>query len=584
MNHLIIYHPDKNEFIKATNFEHISIDHEEAFTKLDEIVMQHPDLPIVFRINFENIPNQHSQKKIYSLPFLDIFIIREYLTIKNVPASLLKFNLYALNPLVKKNESLSHIATIKKRIQHGYFYQVNYSIPFQGKTDSQLDTWELFSSLRDNFKGDLHALLPLKDNLHLLSFSPELFLKKEDKKILSEPIKGTAKLNEKEKLLNSTKENAELSMIVDLLRNDLNAVCNSPVKVNFHRKILELKHLLHTFSQIEGESNLSVGKIFKSMLPGGSISGCPKKESIHSIYELEPFAREHYTGILGIIMNNQMRASVVIRSLLYDKSTGEFTYNAGSGIVYDSNPEDEVDEIYLKSKSLINNPSWINSTTNTTEVILFTTLLLDNEGLKDLDLHVERLFKSLRYLKKEINLSPKELMEKALKAALALYQGKPLRFKISIKSGSINFEWQELIPYPDLFILGFCQKLVIDSKNLNLNHKLNQYEKQYQALKSTPNYDDLIFVNENGNVTETTKANIFFIDRNNLKLITPPITDGLLPGIERQKILTQKSLILAGVNYVVEEKSLSLEEVKAKYNEVIITNSLMGIRHGKIKF
>lgn len=602
MNKLIIFHPEKNTFIEAKSFTHLSFDRHEAYLKLQDFMLRSPDQVIVFRINFENIENSSAQKNLYHLPFMDIYLIHEYQEISNLPENQNEYPLYHLSPLVRKEKAKADIETIKERIKNGHFYQVNYSLPFEGKTDPHLSPKDLFTSLRTNFKGDFHALLPLTEDLHLLSFSPELFLKKDGENYFSEPIKGTAPIGEEKALLSSEKENAELSMIVDLLRNDMNEISDSKVRVNFHRKILELPHLLHTYSQIEGKSHKGLGTILKSMLPGGSISGCPKKESVKTIYELEPFAREHYTGVIGVLQRDKMRASIVIRSLVYNKKDGLFTYNAGSGIVYDSKTEDEIEEIFLKSKSLLQNPTWEKKPSNQSVIypekpkdfpplkesyskgeILFTTLLLNSDGPKDFDLHLERIFHSAQECQRNVPFSKEELRTKILQAIPKIDSPETFRLRINIAFDALFLEWQKLTTYKEFFLLDFCHTLSADSNDKKLNHKLNQYDHYYEALKKRSDVDDLIFINEKGLVTETTKANIFFIDNKNQKLWTPPISDGLLPGIERQKLLNLKKMNIYNEEYLIEEKSLSMIEVQENFTDVIITNSLMGIRYGKLK-
>lgn len=607
MNDLIIFHPEKKTYIRSNSYEHYSFSHKEAFVKLDELTGENPNNFFVFRINFENQLPDTDQKIIYSLPFIDIFRLLHFEEIDAFPKCNKQFDLYRLEALVDRDKSTNDIKLIRDKIAHGYFYQVNYTIPFAGKTLPLINPTELFLSLRPAFKGDFHALIPLGHDLHLLSFSPELFLSKNHTQIISEPIKGTAPNEQEEMLLNSSKEAAELSMIVDLIRNDMNSVCHSPVKVNFHRKLMPLTHLTHTFSQIEGQTNQELGKIFHRMLPGGSISGCPKKESLHTIYELEKYRREHYSGIIGSVLGKKMRSAIVIRSMLYNRSSGSFTYNAGSGIVYDSIAEEEIKEIYLKSKSLMENPAWNLASTNVEVIalsqnyeknygqqlpnrslfkekeLLFSTLLLNLDGLKDLDLHLERLYSSLKYLKWPLLVEQDILKEKILFIISSLKNTEKKRFRINISKDCLFVEWETFKPKNHELVLGILPTPFVESLDQTWQHKLNQYDSRYLEVKKYHGLDDLIFCNEKENVTETSIGNIFFIDRTHHILWTPPITDGLLPGIERQKLLNNKILHLDGKDFLIEEKSLSMIEVKENFTEALITNSLIGICHAKIK-
>lgn len=363
---LIIFSAKKDQCYWAKTFNHHGFkDRDEAFQFLNHYQSQNP---LVFRVNFENMSNENSKEQIYlhDLYFMEVFELIDYqlVSLDSLEAQIppTNYKLENFSPLLSKREVCSHITAIKKKISHGYFYQVNYSIPFKGKIipspHDKNQITQLFLNLRRGFAGDFHALLPLKNkqqkNKHLLSFSPELFIKINQQEITTSPIKGTIAEGHERELLNSIKENAELSMIVDLLRNDLNAICTEPVQVSEHRKLLTLKNLTHTFSTVTGKSDKPLGTILQSMLPGGSISGCPKKESVLTIYELEPYAREHYTGVLGVYHQGQCVSSIVIRSAILE-TNGDFYYNAGSGIVYDSLAENEFEEILLKSKSIMKN-------------------------------------------------------------------------------------------------------------------------------------------------------------------------------------------------------------------------------------
>lgn len=363
---LIIFSADKDQYYWANEYTHHGFkDRDEAFHFLNQY--QSPN-PLVFRVNFENQDNVSSKKQIvlHNLYFMEVFELTNFNLVNSkeleTKVKSTDHKLESFSSLLSESEVSEHITSIKKKIAHGYFYQVNYSIPFKGKITSVLNdktnVIKLFLALRQEFAGNYHAFLPLLNQnqakKYLLSFSPELFIKINHQEIETSPIKGTIAEGFESELLSSGKENAELSMIVDLLRNDLNAVCDNPVTVSEHRNLLTLKNLTHTYSTIKGQTNKPLGTILQSMLPGGSISGCPKKESVLTIYELEPYAREHYTGVLGVYHQGSCISSIVIRSAIMEPS-GEIYYNAGSGIVYESQEKNEFAEILLKSKSIMNN-------------------------------------------------------------------------------------------------------------------------------------------------------------------------------------------------------------------------------------
>ena len=174
-------------------------------------------------------------------------------------------------------------------------------------------------------------------------------MEKNGSQLRTEPIKGTLATTVHQ-LITSEKETAELSMIVDLLRNDLNAVCESPVVVKKHREVLDLGYTKHTYSEIQGHTKLNFPEILSSTLPGGSISGCPKIESLLAIQELEKSPRGFYTGSLGWWENSDFKLNITIRS--FKKQNKKVSYYAGCGIVYDSNPDNEWQEFLNKAGPL----------------------------------------------------------------------------------------------------------------------------------------------------------------------------------------------------------------------------------------
>jgi para-aminobenzoate synthetase component 1 len=193
-----------------------------------------------------------------------------------------------------------------------------------------------------------------KDELVL--FSPETFVKIENGKIFSFPMKGTIDAginNAEEIIINDQKEIAEHNTIVDLIRNDLSIVSQNVVveKFRYIEKIeTNDKHLLQVSSKIVGElpedyrSNL--GNIIFQLLPAGSISGAPKKKTLEIIKEVEPEPRNYYTGIFGIFDGNNLNSAVMIRFI--EKINGQLYFRSGGGITYQSIMESEYQELIDK--------------------------------------------------------------------------------------------------------------------------------------------------------------------------------------------------------------------------------------------
>ncbi|MCI0500639.1 MAG: aminodeoxychorismate synthase component I [Epsilonproteobacteria bacterium] len=194
-----------------------------------------------------------------------------------------------------------------------------------------------------------------------VSFSPETFIKISNNTIFTFPMKGTIDASiesAEEKILQNQKELAEHTMIVDLLRNDLNIVSKN-VKVENFRYIDEIhagkKKLLQVSSKISGELDNDwhsrIGDILVNILPAGSITGTPKKKTIDIIQNIEKYPRGYFSGIWGIYDGVSLDSAVLIRFIEKTKNKNKFIYKSGGGITIESNPTDEynemIDKVYI---------------------------------------------------------------------------------------------------------------------------------------------------------------------------------------------------------------------------------------------
>ena len=332
MKSLVCFYKD-NQYIYSDNYLRIECN-SDVFEFLSEVEQNYTlELKIV-QVDFD-------------LKSACIFIINTYtLLTPLLLADDVKVDL-EFTPQISKQSFCSKIVTIQKDISAGRYYQVNLTSSLISQTDE--DSFLLFKKFFSVFKSRYSAFLPMK-NFEILCYSPELFLEKNDSTIKTQPIKGTLLSKNSTDLMESKKETAELSMIVDLLRNDLNGICTGPVVVTKHRELLDLGYTQHTYSEISGETELQLPQILKLTLPGGSISGCPKIESLKAIAELEESSRGFYTGVIGWWQNNNFKLNLAIRSI--KKENTELTYYAGCGIVYDSVPELEWQEFLTKAGKL----------------------------------------------------------------------------------------------------------------------------------------------------------------------------------------------------------------------------------------
>ena len=241
------------------------------------------------------------------------------------------------------------IKLVKEQIKQGNTYLIN--LTFQTPIESDLSLLEIFRYSRAKYK------LYFKDKF--ICFSPERFVLIEDNTISTYPMKGTidASLpNAKEQILNDTKEMAEHTMIVDLMRNDLGIVGNK-VRVEKFRYIDKIKagnkELLQVSSKITASLQSSwhshIGDILDSITPAGSITGTPKKKTVEIIDDIEDYDRGFYTGIFGIYDGVSLDSAVMIRFI--EQHQDKLYYKSGGGITIDSTSQSEyeelIDKIYL---------------------------------------------------------------------------------------------------------------------------------------------------------------------------------------------------------------------------------------------
>ena len=247
----------------------------------------------------------------------------------------------------------------KRYIEAGDIFQVNLAQRFA--TNGSVDPLALAGRLQSVSPAPYSAYLSW-DRTAILSASPELFYETNGRAILTRPIKGTRPRSNdpvqdqklRAELLASAKDNAELTMIVDLERNDLGRVCEfGSVQVVDPRSVESYPNVHHTVASVAGRLRADAGPIdiVRAMFPGGSITGAPKIRAMEIIDELEPCRRGVYTGSIGYWSANGRSAfNIAIRTMVLE---GDWvSYHVGGGIVADSNPEQEYQETLDKGRGL----------------------------------------------------------------------------------------------------------------------------------------------------------------------------------------------------------------------------------------
>jgi para-aminobenzoate synthetase component 1 len=253
---------------------------------------------------------------------------------------------------------------IQGYICDGDVYQINFSQRFECDYDApgiDLYHWQ------NQYNPSPYAAFVGDNDFAIVSASPEMFITVRDGLISTKPIKGTRRrvtnaadaerINEANfaELVQSEKEQAELNMIIDLERNDIAKICRPGTrKVIQPRTIEAYPTVFHAVATVEGRlrEDVTFGDILKAVFPGGSITGAPKIRAMEIIDELEPTQRSVYTGSIGFIgIDGSVCLNIAIRTIII--ASGRAFAQTGGGIVADSQPEAEWDEMITKALALL---------------------------------------------------------------------------------------------------------------------------------------------------------------------------------------------------------------------------------------
>ncbi len=268
----------------------------------------------------------------------------------------------SLQELCQKTEYLQAIKSIQEKIKHGDIYEINFCRAWSGSYET-LTPETIFLALDAISKAPFASLFKM-DELTVIGASPERFLRKEGKQLLSQPIKGTRKRSQhkeldnvlKQELLDSEKEKAENVMIVDLVRNDLSKYAKKgSVKVEelFGIYTFEQVHQMISSVSAELKSEEDTINAIAGAFPMGSMTGAPKISAMKIIEEHENFKRGIYSGSIGYFTDQgNFDFNVVIRSIIVNTKTKKLLFAAGGAITHLSDPEEEFEESNLKARAL----------------------------------------------------------------------------------------------------------------------------------------------------------------------------------------------------------------------------------------
>ena len=456
------------------------------------------------------------------------------------------------------------IAAIHDYIRSGDTYQVNFTdkldFDFSGSPEAMFAT--LVESQPVQYSAFLH-----EENWHILSFSPELFFRLKNHKIVARPMKGTARrgVDTAEDatiahwLQNDMKNCSENVMIVDLLRNDLGRICEyGSVHVDLLFAVETYETLFQMTSEISGalRPGLRYSDIFKALFPCGSVTGAPKHRTMEIIRELERGPRGVYCGAIGFFSPAREAVfNVPIRTVVLQNNRGAM--GVGSGIVIDSRAEDEFRECLLKAEFL----------TRRQPPFQLLESILWNDGYSLLPFHLERMESSATYF--GFNFDREAILAALQDAGKQLTSGVRTKVRLLLeRSGALKIAHAPVEEQPGIGKV-MVSEIRVSSGDRFLRHKTTcrqLYDRQYeQALQR--GCVEVLFLNERGELTEGAISNVFIEKQG--QWFTPPVACGLLPGTYRRHLLETMPAVA--------ERTLQLQDL-ASADAVYICNAVRGCR------
>jgi len=485
-----------------------------------------------------------------------------------------------LQPSVDRAEFTRAIESIHEAISAGETYQVNYTYRLNGAAFGA--PIALYRRLRARQPVEYGAFIALPDGepiTHVLSLSPELFLRHDAGLLTARPMKGTAARvaapesdSESARLLAiDIKNRAENLMIVDLLRNDLGRLAQTgSVRVPALFAIEPYSTVFQMTSTVQAQIRPEVGmpELLRAVFPCGSITGAPKHHTMELIADLESTPRGLYCGAIGWLDAPQGEArigdfclSVAIRTLTLGAAAEglrPLRIGIGAGIVSDSRADDEFDECLLKARFLTGlDPGFE----------LFETMLwTPGQGVRHLERHLARLEHSAQVLGFEFDRA-------ALLATLEAFgrdaSGVITRLRLALAhDGQLSLTHAPLAPLPAgpiRLLVGDDTLPEIDPLAAHKTTRRQHYDAGVRTAESAGAFDTLFF-NRAGRLVEGGRSNVFV--RLDGRWWTPPVSDGALPGVMR-------GVLLADPAWGAQERSLTRADL-ARAEGLVVCNALRG--------
>lgn len=424
------------------------------------------------------------------------------------------------------------VAAIRAAIARGETYQVNLTFPLSSAFPH--DPWLFFLQLVQGEPPGQCGFLQ-SDHWAICSASPELFFTREDERLTMRPMKGTAPRGRTlaedrqraTRLQGSAKDRAENVMILDMVRNDLGRI--APPGAVHTEAICTLEKyptVWQMTSTATARSSATLAEIFQALFPCASITGAPKVQTMRIIRQAESRPRQVYTGAFGwIAPGRRAHFSVAIRTLLIDRRQQHATYGVGAGITWDSVGADEYQECLDKAAVLTNR--------NKDFALIETLRWTPGKGYFVLREHLARLQASAEYFDFHYaEVATRSYLEDFAAGLPAL----PQRVRLLLhRDGRLEGSAQPLAACDKGLARIALAAEPVDVQDVLLFHKTTQRQRYERALATAPDMDEVVLWNERGEVTECCTANLV-IERDG-KLVTPPVSSGLLPGTYRDYLI-----------------------------------------------
>ncbi len=467
-----------------------------------------------------------------------------------------------LRPSLDYDSYLKDFLRVKDAIFAGDVYQINYTFKYRFRFSG--DPLALFGDLRRKQRAAYGCVIATPD-FHILSLSPELFVNVAKGKAQSRPMKGTASRKacpekdalQRQWLRQDEKSRAENLMIVDLIRNDLGRISDiGSVQVNNMFTVETYPTLHQMTSEVTARPRIGVGfkEALKALFPCGSITGAPKIRAMELIQDLEAEPRGVYSGAVGMVSpDGGMDFNVAIRTMSIDHA-GNGQMGVGGGIVSDSDGRAEYEECLLKALFL---------SSPYEPFQLIETFRLEDRSYDLMSRHLARLAASAAFF--GFPYSEDEVQSKLEALAKTLGGG---MFKVRLlfdEDGVISLESAplELLPAGAILTYAFSDKPADRTSHFTF-HKTTK-RRFYDEERELSNCDEVIFLNDLGQITEGSISNVFAECAGSL--LTPPVTCGLVAGTLRRMLLDTGRA---------KEKILKPADLKAA-EAVYLGNSVRGL-------